>query len=67
MVSVFLILVGVWCWVAEGLTRQRAIATLLMLYGHRAMPFVLMGLGLYILADSGTLHLLASLIPNAIF
>lgn len=66
MVGVFLILVGVWCWVAERLTRQREIATLLTRYGHRAMPFVLMGLGVYILADSGTLHLLTSLLSNAI-
>jgi cadmium resistance transport/sequestration family protein len=66
MVGVFLILVGVWCWIAERLTRQRAIATLLTRYGHRAMPFVLIGLGLYILADSGTLHLLMSLLSSAI-
>jgi cadmium resistance transport/sequestration family protein len=66
IIGIFLILVGVWCWVAERLTRQRAIATLLTRYGHRAMPFVLIGLGLYILADSGTLHLLTSLLSNAI-
>jgi cadmium resistance transport/sequestration family protein len=58
MVGVFLILVGVWCWVAERLTRQQAIAILLTRYGQRAIPFVLMSLGLYILADSGTLNLL---------
>ncbi len=66
MVGIFLILVGVWCWIAERLTRQRAIATLLTRYGHRAMPFVLIGLGLYILADSVTLHLLMSSLSNAI-
>jgi cadmium resistance transport/sequestration family protein len=61
MVCVFLSLVGVWCFIAERLTRQRAIAALLKRYGHRAIPFVLIGLGLYILADSGTLKLLVSL------
>jgi cadmium resistance protein CadD (predicted permease) len=40
------------------LTRQQAIAILLTRYGQRAIPFVLMSLGLYILADSGTLNLL---------
>jgi cadmium resistance transport/sequestration family protein len=55
MVSVFLILVGVWCWIAQQLTRQRAIALMLSRYGHRVIPFVLVGLGLYILVDSGTL------------
>jgi cadmium resistance transport/sequestration family protein len=55
IVSVFLILVGVWCWIAQQLTRQRAIAQMLSRYGHRVIPFVLMGLGLYILVNSGTL------------
>jgi cadmium resistance transport/sequestration family protein len=55
IVSVFLILVGVWCWIAQRMTRQRAIALILARYGHRIIPFVLMGLGLYILVDSGTL------------
>jgi cadmium resistance transport/sequestration family protein len=61
IVSVFLVLVGVWCWVAERLTRQRAIALLLSHYGHRIIPFVLIGLGLYILIDSGTLALVQDL------
>jgi cadmium resistance transport/sequestration family protein len=63
IVSVFLVLVGVWCWVAERLTRQRAIALLLSRYGHRAIPFVLIGLGLYILIDSGTLTMFMSWVP----
>jgi cadmium resistance transport/sequestration family protein len=61
IVSVFLVLVGVWCWIAERLTRQRAIALLLSRYGHRIVPFVLIGLGLYILIDSGTLALVLDL------
>ncbi len=61
IVSVFLVLLGVWCWVAERLTRQRAIALLLSHYGHRIIPFVLIGLGLYILIDSGTLALVQDL------
>jgi cadmium resistance transport/sequestration family protein len=63
IVSVFLVLVGVWCWVAERLTRQRAIALLLSRYGHRAIPFVLIGLGLYILIDCGTLAMFMSWVP----
>ncbi|WP_404786017.1 cadmium resistance transporter [Altericista sp. CCNU0014] len=57
-VSTFLILVGVWCWVAERLTRQTAIAALLARYGQFVMPFASIGLGLYILADSGTPNIL---------
>jgi cadmium resistance transport/sequestration family protein len=60
ILSVFLVLVGVWCWLAERLTRQRAIAHLLSRYGHRAIPLVLIGLGLYILIDSGTLGIFMS-------
>jgi cadmium resistance transport/sequestration family protein len=63
IVSVFLVLVGIWCWVAERLTRQRAIALLLSRYGHRAIPFVLIGLGLYISIDSGTLAMFMSWVP----
>jgi cadmium resistance transport/sequestration family protein len=61
ILSVFLVLVGVWCWLAERLTRQRAIALLLSRYGRRIIPFVLIGLGLYILIDSGTLALVQDL------
>jgi cadmium resistance transport/sequestration family protein len=64
IVSVFLVLVGAWCWIAERLTRQRAIALLLSRYGHRIIPFVLMGLGLYILIDSGTLAMVVSWVPR---
>jgi cadmium resistance protein CadD (predicted permease) len=53
IVSVFLILVGVWCWIAQRLTQQRAIAQMLSRYGHRVIPFVRMGLGMYILMDGG--------------
>ena len=64
IVGVFLVLVGVWCWVAERLTRQRAIALLLSRHGQRVIPFVLMGLGLYILIDSGSLTLIQHLLPK---
>lgn len=63
IVSVFLALVGGVCWIAERLTQHPAIAQLLSRYGHRAMPFILIGLGLYIVVDSGTLHLVSSLAP----
>jgi cadmium resistance transport/sequestration family protein len=65
IVSVFLVLVGVWCWIAERLTRQQAIALLLSRYGHRIIPFVLIGLGLYILIDSGTLTLVQDLFSTS--
>jgi cadmium resistance transport/sequestration family protein len=64
LIGIFLLLVGVWCWIAEYLTRQRSIANLLTRYAHQAIPFVLIGIGLYILIDSGTLDLLMSLLSS---
>jgi cadmium resistance transport/sequestration family protein len=50
-------LIGVWCYVAHQLTRHPAIAPILTRYGHKAVPFVLIGLGLFILIESGTYQL----------
>jgi cadmium resistance transport/sequestration family protein len=55
---VFFLLVGIWCFVAYQLTRQPAIAQVLTRYGHAIVPFVLIGLGIFILVDSGTYQLL---------
>jgi cadmium resistance transport/sequestration family protein len=52
IVSIFLILVGVWCYVAFQLTRHPPIAAFLTHQGQKFVPFVLVGLGIYILAES---------------
>jgi cadmium resistance transport/sequestration family protein len=49
---VFSIAIGIWCTLAYALARHPAIARTLTLYGHRIVPFVLIGLGLYILLES---------------
>jgi cadmium resistance protein CadD (predicted permease) len=54
---VFLTLVAVWCALAYALTRQPRIAPLLSRHAHQIMPFVLIGLGVYIIWDSETLQL----------
>jgi cadmium resistance transport/sequestration family protein len=56
----FSILIAVWCYVAYSLTRHRAIAQILTKYGKRIVPFVLIGLGIFILLESGTYQLIAS-------
>lgn len=56
--SVFYLLVGVWCFIAYWLTRRSAIARPIARYGRTLMPFVLIGLGIYILTESGSLQLL---------
>ncbi|MBD2433951.1 MULTISPECIES: cadmium resistance transporter [Fischerella] len=55
---VFFIMVGVWCAVAYLLSRQAKIAYILSRYGKKAVPFVLIALGLYIMYERGTFTLL---------
>lgn len=55
---VFLLSVAVWCLVAYHLTRHPAVATVMTRYGHILMPFVLIGLGIFILLESDALSLL---------
>ncbi|NMG22950.1 cadmium resistance transporter [Brasilonema bromeliae] len=64
--SVFFVLVGVWCAVAYLLARQRAIAfgraslnaNILSRYGRAVVPFVLICLGLFIMYERGTFSLI---------
>lgn len=49
---VFLLLVGVWCLTGYYLTRHPAVATVMTRYGHILMPFVLIGLGIFILLEN---------------
>jgi len=58
ILTVFFLLIGVWCYIAYLLTRQPTIARILTRYGHALVPFVLIGLGIYILIESGTYRLL---------
>ncbi|MDZ7961782.1 MAG: cadmium resistance transporter [Aulosira sp. DedQUE10] len=55
IIGVFLLLVGVWCYVTYKLTCQIAIANLLTRYGSNLVPFVLIGLGVFIILDSASL------------
>jgi len=58
ILSVFLILIGVWCYIAYQLTLHPTIAQILTRYGHGIVPFVLIGLGIFILIESGTYRLI---------
>jgi cadmium resistance transport/sequestration family protein len=58
LLSVFFLLVGVWCYAGFSLTRHPLIVAVLARYGHLLVPFVLVGLGIYILVESGTFSLL---------
>ena len=57
-IGVFLLLVAVWCYLGAALAYHPTIAKMLDRYGHRIVPFVLIGLGIFILLESGALALL---------
>jgi len=61
IIGVFFTLVGVWCYAAYKLTHQPAIAEFLTHYGNLLVPFVLIGLGVFIILKSHALSPLALL------
>jgi cadmium resistance transport/sequestration family protein len=52
LLSVFLVLIAVWCGVAYYLARHQAIARILVQYGSAIVPVVLIALGCFILIES---------------
>jgi cadmium resistance transport/sequestration family protein len=58
MLSVFFAMKGLWCMTAYQLVRYPLIAEGLTRYGQQFVPFILIGLGVFILVDSGTYQLL---------
>ncbi len=59
ILGVFLSLVGVWCYLTYKLTCQPAIAEVLTRYGNTLVPYVLIGLGVFIVLESSSLTPLA--------
>jgi cadmium resistance transport/sequestration family protein len=64
ILSVFFVMVGVWCYVAAQLTRHPVVAHVLTRYGQKIVPFVLIGLGIFILVESNTYQLLPPFKPD---
>jgi cadmium resistance transport/sequestration family protein len=58
ILGVFFLMVGIWCAIAYLLTRQPTIARVLSRYAKVVVPFVLIGLGLFIMYERGTFSLL---------
>jgi cadmium resistance transport/sequestration family protein len=56
IVVIFLALVTVWCYVGYLLVRQPLIAHTLQSKGHIIVPFVMIGLGIFILIKHETFH-----------
>lgn len=55
IIGIFFLLVGVWCYATYKLTRQKAIAEVLTRYSNNFVPFVLIGLGAFIVLESSAL------------
>jgi len=49
---VFAVMVGIWCGIGYALVNSSFISEPIRRFGHRVLPFVLIGLGLYILAEA---------------
>jgi len=58
VLSVFLILVAVWCAIAYRLSRHPLIGKVITKHGKKLVPWVLISLGLWILLDSHSYELL---------
>jgi cadmium resistance protein CadD (predicted permease) len=56
IIAVFFLLIGVWCYSAYKLTHQTGIADILTQYGSYLVPFVLIGLGTFIVLKSDALN-----------
>ena len=57
-IATFLVMIAVWCYAAYQFSTHPAIAKFLSKYSDAIVPFVLIGLGLYILYESETYQLL---------
>jgi cadmium resistance transport/sequestration family protein len=61
IVTVFFLMVGVWCYASYKLVKQSNIADTLNRYSNNLIPFILVGLGVFIILESNALHPLALL------
>ncbi|NMG05666.1 cadmium resistance transporter [Brasilonema sp. UFV-L1] len=64
ILSVFFVLVAVLCYAAYLLAHQKAIAFIIKRYGNSLVPFILIGLGIYIALDNFTLALFSVVVVS---
>jgi cadmium resistance protein CadD (predicted permease) len=50
--AVFAVMTAIWCMLGNGLVKNRAVGSVIYRYGHVALPFVLIALGLTILSGA---------------
>ena len=64
VVGVYLVLVGVWCAVAQRFVRTPRVAQIFDRWGQRLAPFVFIALGVDILLSAGSLSLMTRLVHH---
>lgn len=62
LIGLFLLLVGVWCFIGYTVARLPPVAYIIAQYGRILLPFAYILLGFYIMAQCGTFRLLFQLI-----
>jgi cadmium resistance protein CadD (predicted permease) len=55
---VFAVMTALWCWAGRWLVYHPALGAPIRRYGHRTLPFILIGLGILILSQAGTFNLI---------
>jgi cadmium resistance protein CadD (predicted permease) len=60
VVTVVMLLTGVWCWIAAYLVNRSFLAAQLRRVADRVLPFVLIGLGIYILIEAFLIQTVAN-------
>jgi len=55
---VFAVMTALWCLLGHWLVHHPALGAPIRRYGHRTAPFILIGLGILILYEAGTLNLI---------
>ncbi|MEH1792479.1 MULTISPECIES: cadmium resistance transporter [unclassified Nostoc] len=58
IIGLFFLLLGIWCYAAYKLTNYRVIADVLTRYINNIVPFILIGLGAFIVLESQALSLI---------
>ncbi|GMA60324.1 cadmium resistance transporter [Alicyclobacillus fastidiosus] len=58
IVTMFLILTGVWCWIAYKAIHNPWLGSFIKKYGHLTVPITLIGIGGYIMLEAGSFYML---------
>ena len=60
--ATFLVMTALWCWLAHRLVKHPRLGAPIRRYGQRLLPFVLIGLGGYILVESGAVRAVVEMV-----